>query len=198
MVLPKAQSRLATLADSSVRVDAPQGKATLSGATQPYLMDNAYWDGAAYQRYNTALPAAMLTVQAANGVALLYTAPAGANPIAWAGPTSLGGDSGWLAPTYAANWADFGAGRVAGGYRRDALGWVNIEGLAKKGVALALPDTIFTLPVGYRPATGRMFACASTAGYAEVRVETNGTVVLQAGGSATYTSLDGIRFDPAR
>lgn len=102
-----------------------------------------------------------------------------------------------LAGSYAANWSDFGGGEVPGAYRYDGLGCVLLRGLVKKGAALALPDTICTLPAGYRPATEWIFACASAGGYAEVRVTTSGAVYLNSGGSASYTSLNNVRFDPA-
>ncbi|HEX6537485.1 MAG TPA: hypothetical protein VF041_23085 [Gemmatimonadaceae bacterium] len=105
----------------------------------------------------------------------------------------------WQAAAYAANWSDFGAGFATAQWRRDAAGRVWLKGLAKKAAALAIPDTILTLPAGrdVRPTTEHIFVVASFAGYAEVRVNPNGNVYLQAGGSATWTSLDGISFDPA-
>jgi hypothetical protein len=108
-------------------------------------------------------------------------------------------DTLWTPAPYAANWADFGAGEATGAYRRDALGWVALKGLAKKAVALVANDTILTLPATglVRPATEHIFACASAAGYTEIRVNPNGTVFIVAGGSAVFTSLAGIRFDPA-
>lgn len=108
----------------------------------------------------------------------------------------FGTDSGWLAPALAANWANFGAGEVAAGYRKDATGQVWIKGLVKKSVALAPPDTVFTLPVGYRPAANWRFVTHSAAGTATWVVTTAGLVQLTSGGSATNTSLTGISFDP--
>jgi ABC-type arginine/histidine transport system permease subunit len=108
-------------------------------------------------------------------------------------------DTPWTPAPYAANWADFGAGEATGAYRRDALGWVVLKGLVKKAVALVANDVILTLPATglVRPATEHIFACASAAGYTEIRVNPNGTVFIVAGGSAVFTSLAGVRYDPA-
>jgi hypothetical protein len=196
MVLPKAQSRLATLADQSVRVDAPQGYADVAGRLGAYWSANAYWDGAAWQRHDTAIGATLLTLNP-GGTYTLRTAAAGANPIAWAAATTtFFGDTGWQAPAYNANWADFGAGQAVGGYKFDALGRVVLKGLVKKAVALVANDAIFALPAGYRPTNEHIFACASAAGYTEIRAQPGGNVYIVAGGSAVFTSLAGIRFDP--
>jgi hypothetical protein len=195
MVLPRARSRLATLADQSVRVDAPAGYADVAGRLGAYWSANAYWDGAAWQRYDAAQPSALLTLNP-GGTYTLRTAAAAAGPIAWAATTTFFGDTGWQAPTYNANWADFGAGQAAGGYKFDALGRVVLKGLVKKAVALVANDAIFNLPAGYRPANEHIFACASAAGYTEIRAQPGGNVYIVAGGSAVFTSLAGIRFDP--
>lgn len=109
----------------------------------------------------------------------------------------LGTDSGWQGLSYAANWSDFGAGFPAGAYKIDELGVVNLKGLVKKSSAIALPDTIATLPVGARPATTHCFTYAYSGGVGEIRVNPSGAIFLQSGGSTTNNSLDGIRFDPA-
>lgn len=103
----------------------------------------------------------------------------------------------WFALPYAANWSDWGAGETAGAYRYDGLGCVQLRGLVKKSVALVAGDIICTLPVGYRPVTEWIFMAASAAGYTEIRVNTGGAVYIQAGGSAVFTSLAQVRFDPA-
>jgi hypothetical protein len=107
-----------------------------------------------------------------------------------------GGGTGWQPLSFAANWGNLGGGAPACRVRKDANGRVWLAGVATKGVALALPDTIGTLPAGYRPlnVTQRLVA-PSAAGYAEVRVDTAGNVILQAGGAAAWTSVRG-DFDP--
>lgn len=107
-------------------------------------------------------------------------------------------DSGWLtAVTYATNWASLTNYTVR--YRKFPDGMVVLQGAAAKSVALGTPETMFTLPAGYRPgvavaATQIIYAAASAGGYAEVRVDAAGVVSLEAGGSATWTSVGGITF----
>ena len=107
-------------------------------------------------------------------------------------------DSGWLTSvTFGTNWADFPSWGVR--YRKLPSGMVILQGLAAKSSALALPETMFTLPAGYRPGvasarTGMIFECAAYGGRAEVRVLADGKVGLETGGSVTFTSVNGIAF----
>lgn len=109
----------------------------------------------------------------------------------------LGTDSGWIALSYGANWADYGVDYPAGKYKKDANGRVWVQGLVKKTAALAYIDAIATLPTGYRPTTQHLWLAASAAATAatDLRVATDGTINLIAGGSATWISLDCISFD---
>lgn len=109
-----------------------------------------------------------------------------------------GGDGPWLTDvTFATNWASLANYAVR--YRKLPSGLVILQGLAAKSAALATPETMFTLKAGYRPAvataaTQVIHACASAGGYAQVRVNASGVVSLEAGGSATWTSVGGIVF----
>ncbi len=105
----------------------------------------------------------------------------------------------WHAFNYYANWTDYLTGWPTGGYRLDQSGYVVLKGLVKKVTALAVPDNIALLPAGYIPvgSNGHIFPVSTATGFAEVRVNSNGTVTLQTAGSNTYVSLDGIRFDPS-
>jgi hypothetical protein len=199
-VLWRAVRRLAMLADSSVRLDAPAANAFLGGKVNAHLCANAYNDGSAFQRYDTTQPAAIVLV-VPGGTLQLLTVGAGANPIAgWTGSATLGADSGWLAAAglYAANWSDFDAGHAVQ-YRKDATGRVWLRGLAKKAVALALPDTILTLPAGFRPtrADNPVSVASNAGGYTELRVNTAGAVFIWVGGSAVWTGADMFGFDTA-
>ena len=80
-------------------------------------------------------------------------------------------------------------------WAHQAAGLVRLSGLAAKGAALVPADVIVILPTGWRPPYERIFACACLVGYTEVRVATSGAVYIQAGGSATWTSLDGIQYE---
>lgn len=101
---------------------------------------------------------------------------------------------GWVVPTFATDWASV----VTVGYLKDPFGWVCLRGQADKSSAFALPDTIFTLPSGYRPSQAVVPLVSANGGaWGEITVNTNGTVQLTQGGGTTYTSLDGIRFPSA-
>jgi hypothetical protein len=196
-VLWRAVRRLAVLSDSSLRGDSPARYAIWAGKLGAFLASNAYWDGSDWQRYDTAQPAAAL-VPDPSGKLQLRTAAAGANPIGWSSS-----DLAWTAlPSFAANWSDFGAGVPTAGYMKDATGRVWLKGGVKKAAALALPDTITgatPLPVGYRPANvhDTLCGCRAPDGWALVRVDTGGNVILLAGGTITLTWLEPVSFDPA-
>lgn len=186
-------------ATGSIYLRGADASAVLSGKNAATFAANAYSeDGVTWLRYDTAQGAALFSVASSGGLSV-YTVAAGANPITWVGPTPVvvGADSGWIAPALAANWSNFGGGQATAGYRKDAVGRVELKGLVKKATALALPDTLFTLPVGYRPATTRHFPVYSAGGFTSVAIFSNGAVQIEVGGSASFTCCDGIRFDPS-
>lgn len=61
-------------------------------------------------------------------------------------------------PAFAANWANFGGGWAAAAFMKDHNGFVHLKGLVAASAAQANQNTIFTLPVGYRPAESHQFA----------------------------------------
>jgi hypothetical protein len=196
MVLPRAQSRLATLADQSVRLDAPQGYADVAGRLGANWSANAYWDGSAWQRHDTATGATLLTLNP-GGTYTLRTAAAGANPIVWATTTSFAADTGWQAPTLAAGWTNFAGGFTVAGYKRDATGRVHLRGLIQKNVAIVAGDVPFTLPAGFRPTGAEMFDRLCQDG-AQKRIDVGaaGGVAVQTGtAGAAWVTLAGISFD---
>lgn len=191
--------RLRFLVDGSTQLESPTALSFLASKGNVHLARQARWNGAAWEFIvPNGGQATRLIVQ--DGLVSLGTAPSGANPPVWTDATIAVPPTAWTsaAGLYAANWAGFGtAGFADVQYRKNPAGQVQLMGLAKKGVALALPDTIFTLPVGFRPATTHIFVAASFAGYTEIRVNTGGAVLIQVGGSATWTATEGITFDPA-
>lgn len=105
----------------------------------------------------------------------------------------------WAAPAYGAGWSAFGTGESTPGYRKGDDGAVEVMGLVKKASALVANDVILTLPVGFRPLSKRRFpTCVNGNLATTVVVDTAGAVQIESGGSASWTCLDGIRFDPAR
>jgi len=109
-----------------------------------------------------------------------------------AGLAAVIDDSGWAAPTLLNSWASFGGSLQTPRYRR-INGYVHIEGIIKAGTI----NTIFTLPVGFRPPLRILFLVACNAGGLQVYVKSNGDVTAVAyisGGSNALVSLSGISF----
>ncbi|NEP94495.1 hypothetical protein, partial [Okeania sp. SIO2F5] len=105
------------------------------------------------------------------------------------GETTLQQES-WKTPTLQNGWVNYGRGYNSAGYFKDSLGIVHLKGLVKNGTA----NTIFTLPVGYRPAAQELHSVATSPNaMARVDILSNGTV-QRISGSSTWISLDGITF----
>jgi hypothetical protein len=154
--------------------------------------------GTTWNRIDTTLGATMVQYQRSTGIVQYFYVGPGANPVAAFTQYGMNISQviGWTALPYATNWSDYGiGGQTPGGYRVNPEGRVFLKGLVKKAIALVGADLIATLPTGARPASEHIFSCASAAGYTEVRVAVNGSVYIQAGGSATWTSLSQVAFD---
>ncbi len=90
-------------------------------------------------------------------------------------------------------------------YYRDPLGMVHLSGVAARSGNWTALDTIFTLPVDYRPGSSELFPAAAmgstVASYAELHVLTNGVVRVGSAGASTnpivYISLAAIHFRAA-
>ncbi|NES77323.1 MULTISPECIES: hypothetical protein [Okeania] len=105
------------------------------------------------------------------------------------GETTLQQES-WQTPTLQNGWVNYGSGYNSAGYFKDSLGIVHLKGLVRNGTA----NTIFTLPVGYRPAARELHSVATynnTIG--RVDIFSNGRV-QRISGSSAWVSLDGITF----
>lgn len=94
------------------------------------------------------------------------------------------------AAAFTNSWVNFGGGFQPAQYWFDRDGVVHLAGSVKTGSA---GTSVFTLPVGYRPAAQCAFAVNANGAFGLVYVNTNGTVVVNTG-SSTITSLDGISF----
>lgn len=102
----------------------------------------------------------------------------------------------WAAPTLATNWSNWGASNLAAGYKRDPTGRVWLRGTIKKAVALVAGETVFTLPVGFRPSATANYGVASNGAFGLVAVGNTGAVQVVVG-NAAWVQLDGISFDTA-
>lgn len=94
-------------------------------------------------------------------------------------------------PAFENSWVNYDTLTFYGArFWKDPMGLVRIEGLIKSGT---IPAAAFTLPVGYRPSNGHLFAVISNGAIGRVDVAPTGQVVVQAGNNA-YVSLAGIAF----
>lgn len=102
---------------------------------------------------------------------------------------TLGSLSVWTAPTLTGGWSDV-AGYPPSGFWRDDERRVYLRGAVENGT---VGSTIFTLPTGYIPAYTQFFPVYTPTGTGVVRVQNDGQVVLQSGGT-THVDLGSIRF----
>lgn len=97
------------------------------------------------------------------------------------------------APTLINSWVNFGGSRKVAGFYKDALGIVHLEGVISGGIVTS-PTIMFVLPVGYRPAGGRIYyTTTSGMAFAGGFIETTGEVYIEAGVNTNF-SLDSITF----
>jgi hypothetical protein len=114
------------------------------------------------------------------------------------GTPAWAGDTAWTAVTFQNSWANLG-GHGALKYRKDAMGFVHIQGWAGGGT-VGTSTPIFTLPAGYRPGqTWGQFVLGANSGNtaavsAEVDISTAGAVSVASGPGNGWVALDGITF----
>lgn len=96
----------------------------------------------------------------------------------------------WITPTYQNGWVDYDTTYNTTQYYKDKHNFVHIKGMVKNGTA---NSTIFTLPVGYRPARRYLFVTISNGAIGRVDVLPDGQVMMQSGSNAWF-SLDIINF----
>lgn len=94
------------------------------------------------------------------------------------------------APAFQNSWVPYGAPFAAPAFWRNASGMVCLRGLAKNGT---IGTTIFTLPIGFRPAAQLLFANYAGGAIGRLDVGSDGTVQAVSGSNA-YFQLDGITF----
>ena len=98
----------------------------------------------------------------------------------------------WIEVTSFANtWVNFNAANNSAAYCKDAMGFVHIRGMVKDGTDWS---TIFTLPVGYRPAKQEIFVTISNDAVGRIDINTDGGVGSYVINDPTWVSLDGITF----
>jgi hypothetical protein len=95
-----------------------------------------------------------------------------------------------IAPTLQNSWENFGSGYVNAGYYKNAFGEVTVFATLKNGVT-ADGTVIFTLPVGYRPATRFISVGYKNGGACRIDVDNSGQVGIYDGaGAGTYLAIN--------
>lgn len=99
----------------------------------------------------------------------------------------------FIAPALLNSWIYGGAPYNPPGYYKDSLGRVHLRGFVTTG---AVGTTIFTLPVGYRPANTELIATGSAGLFGLALINNVGNVQANVG-SSSWFSLDNITFRAA-
>ena len=84
-------------------------------------------------------------------------------------------------PTFENSWINYGGATAPLKYWRDSMGYVHIVVVVKDGVTNV---AIFTLPVGFRPLYNFHTPCTSNTAFANVRINSDGTVNMSVGNNA--------------
>lgn len=105
----------------------------------------------------------------------------------------------WQAVTYATNWSTYSASYHTPSFRFESPDRVALRGLIKH-TTVSGTGSMFTLPVGYRPAKAHLFLVSSGAtvdGLSRVDVDVTGNVIAQThltNGGTSFLSLGEISF----
>jgi hypothetical protein len=117
------------------------------------------------------------------------------SPVFVPGPVSgtLSTTDDWKVPTLLNGWVDYGGTNPPAGYRKEGE-WIYLRGAVKNGTVGTTGSTMFTLPVGYRPAFNVFFPVVTGAGViGQVGVQPDGDVPAISG-TNTFFDLSTIRF----
>lgn len=104
--------------------------------------------------------------------------------------SAVAGGPAWVTPTLLNSWVPYGSGFGTAQYRMTADGVVSLRGMVKSGNAF---QSIFLLPVGYRPVNDELFNVSTDTVPAAFNVKADGNIGFY-GGSTGYVTLSGISF----
>ena len=107
----------------------------------------------------------------------------------WVATTAV--TEGWTAPTFLSSWVNFEGGFSSAGFYKDPWDRIHLRGMVKGESTVA--GTIFTLPVGYRPAATLIFPTISNDVFGRIDINSAGGVVMVTG-SSIWLVLNGISF----
>lgn len=94
-------------------------------------------------------------------------------------------------PAYQNGWVEYNTTYGGASFRKDVQGFVHLRGLIKNGT---LNSTMFTLPVGYRPAKHIIIAVQTNSVGNRLDIRLDGTVRMDSGGSNAWVSLSNAVF----
>jgi hypothetical protein len=98
-------------------------------------------------------------------------------------------------PAFLNSWSNYSTGWQSAAFYCDAPGWVTLLGQVKGG---ASGTSAFQLPTGFRPASNIQFPCMFNNAFGYVSVDSQfGYVNVTGSGTATFATLNGIRFPAA-
>lgn len=118
-------------------------------------------------------------------------------------PTAVSGDGSWNIvgasgqPAFANGFGNNTSGYANTGFRKDALGYVHLQGVPSIASSAGIANTVFTLPAGYRPAARKSFGtwAQASAGQVSGRIDVDATGnVMIVNNLSQYAILDGITF----
>ena len=99
----------------------------------------------------------------------------------------------WNTPTILNGMTNYGSSFSTLQYGKTSDGMVSVKGLLKGGT-VADGTVVFTLPSGYRPSMRVLLPSAANGHHARIDVTPGGSVIIQAGGDAAWTSFDSVNF----
>jgi len=97
----------------------------------------------------------------------------------------------WQAPTLLNSWVQYGLGFASAEYYRDTSGIVHLQGAVKNGT---INTTVFTLPIGYRPATNVICPGWNNSAFCVITVTNNGSVIQGLGISTAHLGFNSVSF----
>jgi len=94
------------------------------------------------------------------------------------------------APIFTNNWANYGATFNPAGFMKDANGFVHLRGMVISGT---IGQSIFTLPIGFRPANSELMVTMSNQAICRIDISPQGLIIPTVGVN-TWLTLDNLSF----
>lgn len=116
----------------------------------------------------------------------LYESNADINEFSDAEQTKIANldDGTYITPTMQNGWINYSTTYQYAGYRKDESGTVHVKGLVKSGT---VNTSVFTLPVGYRPAYNHIFPSDSNSAIERVDAYADGRIMAYTASNAWFS-----------